>query len=84
MAEKSPHDFDRHVESQLSKLFRPEELEILVWRSDGPPADLRPDSAVLVRYLPSGKEVMCADFDTQIRNKISCLLTLLLDTQRLP
>ncbi len=84
MSAPSPHDFDRHVESQLSKLFGPDDLEILVRRSEGPGLDVNSvDSAVLIRHLPSGRKWMCTDYNTQIRNKVSCLLTLLLDTPRL-
>jgi protein subunit release factor A len=36
----------------------------------------------MIRHIPTGKEVMCADYHTQIRNKVSCLFTLLLDTPR--
>jgi protein subunit release factor A len=80
----SAHDFDCHVESQLSKLFGPDELEVLVHRSEGPGGlgTRTTDSAVMVIHLPTGKEVMCFEYQTQIRNKVACLLTLLLDTPR--
>ena len=70
MADESPHKFDQHVLSQLEKLFGEGELETLVRRED---------MGVLVRHLPSGAEASCVEHPSQIKNKICCLLTLLLD-----
>jgi len=82
-----PHEFDRHVLKQLEKFFKDGELETLVRPPDFKPGELpdlsKPAPGVLIKYLPSGKQVMCEDYETQIRNKISCLLTLLLDTPRI-
>jgi len=78
----SAREFDLHALGQLEKLFGHEELETLLWKSSGPSDSGEIDSAVLVKHLPSGKEVTSHKYQTQIRNKICCLLTLLLDTPR--
>jgi protein subunit release factor A len=85
MAESSPApEFDLHVLRELEKLFGPDNLEVLVWRSDEAYVGQKTThSAVFVRHVPSGKEAMCNDYSSQIRNKAACLLTLLLDTPRL-
>ncbi len=70
MADASPHEFDLHVLSQLEKLFDEGELETLVRRED---------MGVLVRHLPTGNEASSVTHPSQIKNKICCLLTLLLD-----
>ncbi len=84
MAEASQHDFDLHVLAQLEKLFGDHDLETLV-----PPPEiidglLKFDAAVLLKHRISGKEVMSKKFDSQIQNKICCLLTILLETSSLP
>jgi len=76
------HEFDLHVLTQLEKLFKDGGLETLIARSKGPGDLSKFDSAVIVRHLPSGKEAKCDKYTSQIRNKVSCLLTLLLDTPR--
>ena len=70
MAEASQHEFDLHVLAQLEKLFGEDDLELMVRRED---------MAVLVKHLPSGNQASCELYPTQIKNKICCLLTLLLD-----
>jgi len=80
MAEAAPSDeFELDVLTQLEKLFKDDELETQVRRSELPGPLNPPDSAVRVKYLPSGKEATCDKYPSQIRNKICCLLTLLLD-----
>jgi len=83
MTEASPsHEFDFHVLVQLEKPFKKGELETLVAKSKGPGDLSEFDPSILVKYLPSGKEATCNKYHSQIRNKISCMLTLLLDTHR--
>jgi hypothetical protein len=72
-------EFDLHVLKELEALFEKEALETLVappkYSTDGQHS-LILDPALLVRHV-DGREVECSRFDTQIRNKISCLIELL-------
>ena len=75
--EPASHEFDLHVLTQLEKFFGESELNTLV----RPPGD---GMGVCVTHLPTGRQAVCETYHTQIRNKISCLLTLMLDTPRSP
>jgi hypothetical protein len=82
----APDDFDLHVLTQIETLFGKEELETLFEPSQYT-AEGRLDLShmgILVKHLVTGREASCEKYPSQIRNKICCLLTLLLDTPRSP
>jgi protein subunit release factor A len=82
MADVAPsREFDSYILKRLEKLFGEDELEVLVYRSEESSSTLKPDSAVCVIHLPTGTEVISHQFETQIRNKAACLVTLLLETR---
>ena len=78
-SDEQSREFDLHVLKQLETLFETEALETLVappkYSTDGRHS-LILDPAVLVRHV-DGRQVECSRFDSQIRNKISCLIELL-------
>jgi hypothetical protein len=77
----APDDFDLHVLNQIERLFGTEKLETL-FESPQHTADGRLDVShmgILVKHLPTGREASCDKYPSQIKNKICCLLTLLLD-----
>jgi protein subunit release factor A len=80
-----PSEFDLYVLAQLEKLFEAGELEVQVGRPFKPGAVPDPgktNMAVIVKHVPTGKKTSCDKYQSQITNKITCLLTLLLDTPR--
>ena len=67
-------DFDRSVLAKLENLFGADQLQTLTFRSDaGQPQQ---DAAVKIVHNPTGMEVVCNDFSSQIKNKCIALIGL--------
>ena len=67
-------DFDRAVLARLESLFEADEVQTLTFRANaGQPAQ---DAAVKVVHNPTGAEVVCNDFPSQIKNKSIALISL--------
>ena len=70
-------DFSKLIYTESRKLFPKGAVEILVPRAKGPTAGLADlDASVRLVHKPTGIEVTCNDFPTQIQNYAAAAIRL--------
>ncbi len=63
---------------RIERCFDEGEIETLTWRTPGEGLSVsRADAAVKVIHRPSGLEVVCEEYPSQILNRVAALLELL-------
>ena len=70
-------NFDQMILNELQDLLETDEIETLVRRSTNSNGDIDvKDAAVKMKHKPSGKECVCNEYESQIRNKAIALVRL--------
>lgn len=72
--------FAREILKEIEKTMDTSPIETLVFRSEDP---MTPDYPVKIIHKPSGIEVMCNTYDSQIKNKAMALVLLQQKLQKL-
>jgi protein subunit release factor A len=69
-------NFPKQIYDDVKKLFPVGAIETLVSRAPGPDGPANSDSAVCVVHTPTGLEIVCDDFPSQIENFIAAAIRL--------